>query len=111
MAKLGKMTLTGESGTEYEFSVYPANTNWKSGYPCVYYVSRRTEKSGGGGSHTKIYIGQTDDIQDRFEDHHNQHCFDLHEYNAISVHYEPEKRARLRIETDLIRAMNPPCNG
>ncbi len=106
MAKLGTLKLKGASGTEYSFNVYPRDTNWNSGYPCVYYVSKRSNT----GSHTEIYIGETGDIKDRFSNHHRQRCFDRHGYNAISVHHESDEDRRTEVETDLRQALDPPCN-
>ena len=110
MAKLGTLTLTGASGSTYDFVVYGADTTWNEGVMCVYYVSERTEKSDGTGTHSNIYVGQTEDIKDRFDDHHKQRCFEAHGYNAISVLIESNEFARLAIEGDLIDALNPPCN-
>jgi hypothetical protein len=111
MAKLGTLTLKGVSGTEYAFDVYPADANWADGIACVYYVSKRTTKADGGGTHAAIYIGETEDLKNRHVDHHKQECFERNGYNCISIHHESNASARLRIETDLVKAINPPCNG
>ena len=111
MAKLGTLTLTGASGATYDFTVYSHDTTFKENVDCVYYVSKRTLKPDGGGTHTKIYIGETDDLNERLSNHHKQMCFDRHGYNAISVHREASSSARLKKESDLIAALDPPCNG
>jgi hypothetical protein len=111
MAKIGTLKLTGASGTVYEFNVYNADVTWKEGLACVYYVSKRTPKEDGGGSHAAIYVGETEDMSARHLDHHKQDCFEKHGYNAISIHQESDARARLRIEADLIKALDPTCNG
>ncbi len=110
MAKLGTLTLKGASGTAYSFDVYPADTVWNDNVACVYYVSKRTKKPDGGGDHAVIYVGQTEDLKTRHEDHHKQQCFERHGYNAISIYQERSERARLQIEADLVRALSPPCN-
>lgn len=107
MAKLGTLTLTGASGTKYEFTVYSSDTDFRSGVACVYYISHRDNSA----KHTNIYVGQTEDVSDRHEDHHKQDCFEKHGYNAISLHLEESERTRLRIEKDLIASLDPPCNG
>jgi hypothetical protein len=85
--------------------------NWAAGVACVYYVSKRTPKPEGGGTHAHIYIGETQDIKDRFANHHCQECFERHGYNCISILQESNAQRRLTIESDLVRALDPPCNG
>lgn len=111
MAKLGTLNLKGASGKVYEFDVYSADANWKAGIACVYYVSRRTEKNDGGFEHAKIYVGETEDMKERHLDHHKQECFVRQKYNSISIHKESNAQSRLRIEKDLVAALDPPCNG
>ncbi len=110
MAKLGILTLRGVSGKKYEFNVYDAKVDWQEDIACVYYVSKREVGSDKTGSHTAIYIGETGDLKTRHENHHRQQCFERHGYNCISVHLEPDQSTRLAIETDLIKAYDPPCN-
>lgn len=110
MAKLGTMTLTGASGEKYGFDVYQSDANWADNIACVYYVSKRTVKPEGGGSHTAIYIGETEDLKTRLSDHHKQDCLERHGYNCISIHHESSAKARLQTEEDLVKAIDPPCN-
>jgi hypothetical protein len=110
MTKLSTLTLTGVSGAEYLFDVYEADSNWNYAVECVYYISHRYQKADRGWSHTTIYIGETEDLRERLEDHHKQSCFDRHNYNAVSVHQDRSSVRRLEIETDLIEALSPPCN-
>ena len=110
MAKLGTLTLKGQSGQTYDFDVYPSITSWNSGVACVYYISKRTEKSDGTGSHTPIYVGETEDLKDRLGNHHKQQCFDNKGYNAVSINKESNGQSRLSIESDLIASHDLPCN-
>lgn len=110
MAKLGELVLEGASGASYTFSVYPWGTNFKA-IAGVYYVSKREAKSDGGGTHTKIYVGQTEDLSERFDNHHRADCFRRHGANCISVHLDDDEDSRLAKESDLINALDPPCNG
>jgi len=109
MAKLGTMTLTGKSGKQYSFEVYPWGTTF-SAVGAVYYISKRTPKVDGGADHAKIYIGQTNDLSERFDNHHKADCFTKHGANAISVHRDDNEDSRLAKESDLIADHNPPCN-
>ena len=110
MARLGTMTLTGASGAEYQFNIYSSDASWSEGIDCVYYISDRREKPDGGFSHTSIYVGETQDLKDRLENHHKQDCFDRRNYNAISVHRDGGSAQRLEIEADLVEALKPSCN-
>lgn len=110
MAKLGTVTFTGQSGTDYSFNVYPIATNFKA-IGAVYFITRRTVKTDGTGSHTRIYVGQTDDLSVRFDNHHKQDCFDENNANCICIYTEEDEDTRLDIEKDLIDNYNPPCNG
>ncbi len=110
MAKLGTLTLTGASGQKYDFEVYAFDTQYNQ-VACVYAVTRREEKGEGEGySHTVIYVGQTDDLSERFDDHHKADCFTRHRANAIGVHQDGDEKSRRAKEAGLIKAYNPPCN-
>jgi hypothetical protein len=109
MAKIGTLTLTGASGNQYSFNVYPTDTGFKS-MGAVYYISKRIEKEDGTGTHTKIYIGQTGDLSERFDSHHKESCFKKHNANCVSILQESSEKTRLEIEGDLIEAYTPPCN-
>ena len=110
MAKLGTITLKGQSGTEYKFNVYKWDTDFDD-IGAVYYISNRHKVDDGGWTHTKIYIGQTGDLSDRFDNHHKAQCFEDNDVNAVSVHRDDDEDSRLEKEADLIMALNLPCNG
>lgn len=107
---MSTITLKGKSGNEYTFNVHPNGKNIKN-KAVVYYVSKREESSKGGYTHTKIYIGETQDIFERFKNHHKQKCFEKEGFNCISVYSETSDTKRLEIEKDLVDNYDPPCNG
>ena len=109
MPKLGTLFLKGKSGTSYPFVVYSLDSNF-SKIPAVYVVTDR-HKNEESYSHNIIYIGQTDNLKERFENHHKQNCFDKHNANVLCIHQESSEKKRLTIETDLIEVKNAPCNG
>ena len=111
MAKYGTVRYTGQSGQEYEFTAYSNDTEFKEGYGAVYFVTNRHSNNKDGYSHTRIYIGQTGDLSERFDDHHKADCFASHNANCICILGEASKPNRLSIEKDLIDNYNPPCNG
>lgn len=106
MAAEETITATGKSGKKYEFRVYPWGTSFKA-LGGVYLVLKRKPD----GSYDVIYVGQTGDLSERFEDHHKQGCFNRNGKTHIAVRVEAVERTRLAIEADLIVNYNPPCNG
>lgn len=111
MAKYGTVTFNGVSGTAYTFYAYSMDTSFKKGFGAVYFITKRIEKAEGGASHTRIYVGQTGDLSDRFNNHYKQQCFNSHGANCICILGEQSEVNRLAIEEDLIAKYNPPCNG
>lgn len=109
MSKIGTIKLKGTSGKEYDFNIYPFGTDFKK-FGAVYYVSKRVLNSDGSVKHTAIYIGITDDMSERFDNHHKKDCFKKHEANCISVHECSSKTTREEIEKDLVSKIKPPCN-
>ncbi len=111
MAKLGTVTFTGASGSKYKFNSYKFGSNFKENYSAVYFITNRHQNDDGGYSHERIYVGQTEDLSTRFDDHHKQDCFDQEDANCICIYGEQNENTRLDIEQDLIDNYNPPCNG
>lgn len=110
MAKLGELTLAGASGNTYTFEVFPYDTTFNA-LPAVYYISRRNENQDGTFSHSRIYVGQTSNLAERFIAHHDEECFESHRANCKSVLISNSEKERLAIEADLVAGLNPPCNG
>jgi hypothetical protein len=108
MTKLATATFKGKSGNEYPFNVYTFDTNF-SEVGAVYIVTKRI-KSEETYNHSFIYIGQTDNLKERFTNHHKQTCFEKNNANCICTHQEDNEKTRLVVESDLINANNTPCN-
>ncbi|WP_299117095.1 hypothetical protein [uncultured Winogradskyella sp.] len=104
MAKLGTIILDGCSSKTYEFSIYSIDTNFKQ-LGGIYYISRRENKN-----HTHIYLGITEDLSTRFDNHHKQDCFDENEANCISIHLNESEEERELIEKDILCKYNFLCN-
>lgn len=104
------LELTGASGKKYAFLVYPWGTSFKP-LGGVYAITRATPNQSGGQTHTILYVGQTGDLSERFDDHHKEDCFNKRSANCHCVHLEANEKTRLAIESDLIANYNPPCNG
>lgn len=106
MAKISTLSLKGASGRQYEFDVYPLDTEFNS-VGAVYAITKRDASR----NHTVIYIGQTDDLSERFDNHHKASCFYRHSANCVCIRAENNEETRLAIEKDLIANYNPTCNG
>lgn len=58
-----------------------------------------------------IYIGQTSDLSERFDNHHAQPCISRNGATHIHAHTNSAgEQARRAEETDLIQDHSPPCN-
>ncbi len=106
MAEPEKVTATGKSGKKYEFSVYPWGTTFKA-LGGVYLVLKKKQT----GGYDVLYVGQTGDLSERFDDHHKQGCFNRNGKTHIAVKVESVEKTRLAIERDLSDNYNPTCNG
>lgn len=104
MAKIGTITFEGCSGKIYIFGIYPIGTNFKA-FGGVYYISEKKDEN-----HTHIYLGITEDISSRFNDHHKQDCFDKNSANCISIYLVESKKDRKLIEKDILCNYNFICN-
>jgi len=109
MTKLATFTRTGISGKKYNFNVYSKDTEFNE-IGAVYFITRRAKNVEGEFRHTPIYIGQTGDLSVRFDNHHRLDCFKRHNWNCICVHRDDNESSRLKKESDLIDAYDPPCN-
>ncbi len=109
MAKLADYPITGKSGEKYTFEVFRKDSLWNE-VAAVYLVTKRTIKADGGGSHTHIYVGQTENLKERFANHHKEECFTQHGANCVCVFQVSSEQSRLAIEADILAAGEWPCN-
>jgi excinuclease UvrABC nuclease subunit len=107
MAEENKLTVKGASGQTYDFWAYPWNTTLRA-EGGVYLVLKKNHVNGNYGL---IYVGQTSNLSERFDDHHKKHCFDRHGKTHIAARLENSERSRLLVEADLIQNYRPNCNG
>lgn len=109
MTTLKTLTLTGASGTKYDFTMYPFDVVLPP-VAALYVVTKRTAKSDGTGTHRTLYVGETGNLNARFANHHQAACFGRHGANRVGVHRDSSQRSRLAKEQDLLAAYDPPCN-
>ena len=107
MAEEGTLTARGVSGATYEFWCYPWDTTLKH-EGGVYLVLKKTTRN---GNYDMLYVGQTVDLSERFEAHHQKPCFDRNGKTHIAARLENSERTRLLVEADLIQNYRPSCNG
>jgi len=111
MSETPSIVFDGKSGTKYTFWVYSRDTRFKEGCGGVYFVTRRELGGAGNYSHTRVYVGQTEDLSTRFDNHHKEMCFNGQRANCVCVLPIADEGRRLSIEKDLIDNYHPPCNG
>ncbi|OGQ97556.1 MAG: hypothetical protein A2521_10230 [Deltaproteobacteria bacterium RIFOXYD12_FULL_57_12] len=107
MAQEEIVTVIGSSGQKYEFAVF----RWGQAFNPVggvYLVLRK--RIGIISTHDILYIGQTGDLSERFDDHHKQGCFDRNARTHIGVRVENLEAARLAIERDRLGNYKTACN-
>lgn len=99
-----RVTVTGQSGTRYDFDVYPWGTSFNP-VGGLYLVLKKQI-----GNYGILYIGQTGNLSERFENHHQAPCFNRNGKTHVAVRSEGSEQKRLTIETDLIRNYQTSCN-
>ena len=108
MAKLATAEFQGING-KYSFNVYSWDTSFKP-LGAVYCFSKRTVNPQGLGEHDILYVGITNDLSVRFNDHHKEGCAEKNGANCICIYQEDSEEARKQIEKDLISKHKPKCN-
>lgn len=109
MTKSGVLILEGCSSKKYPFDIYEAGTLFKP-IGGVYHISARSMGDDDKGYHSHIYIGRTDNLSTRFDNHHKQKCFDKNNANCISIHECESEKEREEIEKDLLCKYKTLCN-
>lgn len=110
MPKLTENTLVleGTSGEEYAFQIYSPDTLFNA-FGGIYVFSNRYLREN-RYSHFLIYIGKTEDLSARFDNHHKQDCTIKNQANTICILFENSAKRQEQIETDLLLNYNTPCN-
>ena len=108
MPKIADATFKGRTGS-YSFEVYSIETTFNA-VGAVYIFTKRTVDPSGKGTHTFIYIGQTDSLADRIPSHEKWPCIKRNGSNCICVHRDDSEKSRLEKEADLIAGNETPCN-
>lgn len=97
----------GISGKTYQYWIYPIGTDL-SETPGNYVFAKEISPN----RWTPVYIGETADLSERFDNHHKMPCIKRNGATHIHAHKSPENRTvRLAEETDLVNKWHPVCNG
>ena len=62
------------------------------------------------GNRVLIYVGQSENLLERFQNHHKQACFNQYIDREIYVYKESNESNRLIIESKILSQVRPPCN-
>jgi hypothetical protein len=103
---MATLTITGKSGKQYVFTIYDINTNFKA-VGGLYLFTRLLENK---TTHKYIYLGITNDLSTRFNNHHKEDCIKKNGETHISIYLESNQTARENAEKDILAAINTTCN-
>ena len=96
----------GKSGKKYGYWINAIGTPMKA-VPGNYIFASETEPH----KHRPIYIGQTGDLSERFDNHHKMPCIRQNGATHIHTHESSADEAiRKAEEADLIDRLHPVCN-
>jgi hypothetical protein len=97
--------LTGSSGKQYRFTIFPRQTTFqaKGG---VYVMGR----AGEGAHYDFCFVGETADLSKRPLSPDKQACFHRFGVDHIFLIEEFDERSRKEVVRDLVQAYAPSCN-
>ena len=106
MSDPGIYLWLGASGKRYRYAVYMFGTVFGPG-PANYVFARETRP----GHYVPVFIGQTDDLSEPFDNHLAMQCIRLNRATHIHVKLSTAPEEVRRAErSDLIAKWNPTCN-
>lgn len=87
---------------------YYFDRKFKATFPCVYLIIQHTQQFG----NKIIYVGITDDINQRLDNHHKLDCWKRYvTSHSLYILRQSNNSERVLIESLIIQQYNPPCNG
>lgn len=109
MSREGNVTFFGESGTEYQFTVYSADTEFNN-IGAVYIFCKVSIDDELNFILVPLYIGETGKLGDRIANHEKWDCVNREGCQFICVKAISRREVRLDVETDLRHKYTTPCN-
>jgi predicted GIY-YIG superfamily endonuclease len=96
----------GQSGAKYGYWIAPLNAPFKE-QPGNYIFAYENRP----GYWTPVYIGQTNNLKRRLENHSEDECARRNGATHIHTHISSSnENVRKQEEKDLVRKWSPPCN-
>ena len=106
MADAQTIDWPGKSGKTYRYWIYPLPPNFTAN-PGNYIFAHETTST----KWSPIYVGETEDLSERFDNHHAKECIERQGATHIHAHINNNgQTARRAEEADIIARWNPPCN-
>ena len=105
MRKLETISMSGKSGKDYTFNVYPGDMRFNDFIPGVYYISKQL-----GDESSAIYLGESDNVDVTLQNHDKQSCFDEQNYNRVSFYKNASREVRESIVADLSSTLDLACS-
>jgi len=103
----GTVVWVGKSGEKYIYTIYTIGASFNE-VPGNYVFAKKTIEN----TFTPIYIGETEDLSERFDNHHKMPCIKRNLASHITVHKSsPSAATRKAEEQDLIDNYDKVCNG
>jgi predicted GIY-YIG superfamily endonuclease len=97
---------TGKSGKEYKYWIHSLDDTHDAA-PANYIFVNKTRPT----YYRLVYIGETEDISQRFDSHHKMPCIRRIGITHLCTHKsDTDKKVRCAEEADLISNYNPICN-
>ncbi|MCZ6802559.1 MAG: GIY-YIG nuclease family protein [Proteobacteria bacterium] len=96
----------GKTG-KYTYWIHDLPPDFTSGQPGNYIFAKKN----GSGKWTPVYVGITEDLGERFDNHHKEKCIIGSGTTHIHAHTNSSKVNRANEENDLLEYWTPPCNG
>ena len=97
--------MTGKSGKEYAFNVYPGDMRFNDFIPGVYYISKQDDDES-----SAIYLGESDNVDLTLRKHDKQTCFEEHGYNRVAFYKNASREVRESVIEDLSPTLDLACN-
>lgn len=100
------LEITGKSGAKYVFTIYNIYTNFKPVGGLYLFTKLLEDKE----THKYIYLGITNNLSTRFDNHHKEDCIKKNGSTHISIYFESNQLSREKAESDILSAINTTCN-
>src|SRR5262245_36011594 len=99
-------TVKGKSGTNYTFYYYKWPTSFKKDEAMYFFV-----KMNNTSVEKYLYVGETEDLGERFDAHHKMDCITKNGVTHIGAYVQAGKEKRLEVERDILAVIRTTCNG